>query len=82
MLAVRWRRRQDSRSWHRLDTAMPERDPDFELILTKLTEARESGDGQLRVSMERVQQQSDSMASLMSAAQDLAEPQPQYFTRG
>jgi hypothetical protein len=58
-------------------------DEGFELIFTKLTEAREAAaDGTLRITIDRLQAQSDSIAELMTAAQELADPDPQYYSRG
>lgn len=55
---------------------------DFQVILEKVEEARANLGPDFEAELIVLQQESHSVAELMTAARDLSEPPPPYFTRG
>ena len=56
--------------------------PDFQLIFEKVDEARVRLGADFEAELIGLQQQSQGISELMTAARELSEPPPTYFTRG
>jgi hypothetical protein len=55
---------------------------DFTLIVKEVSDLQTTLSLSFRAEVEGLQQESQAISRLMSAARDLSEPQPSFFTRG